>query len=43
MILDPILEHWAAKGKPEEYPSGTWGPQSADKMLARDGRVWRRP
>ncbi|NYD41725.1 glucose-6-phosphate dehydrogenase [Nocardioides panaciterrulae] len=42
-ILDPILEHWAKKGKPEQYPSGTWGPESADKMLARDGRVWRRP
>ena len=42
-ILDPILEHWARKGTPEPYASGTWGPQSADKMLARDGRVWRRP
>ncbi len=42
-ILDPILEHWAKKGQPEQYASGTWGPESADKMLARDGRVWRRP
>jgi glucose-6-phosphate 1-dehydrogenase len=42
-ILDPILEHWAESGKPEPYESGTWGPQSADDMLARDGRVWRRP
>jgi glucose-6-phosphate 1-dehydrogenase len=42
-ILDPILDHWAGKGKPEAYGSGTWGPASADKMLARDGRVWRRP
>jgi glucose-6-phosphate 1-dehydrogenase len=42
-ILDPILEHWARKGKPEAYSSGTWGPESADKMLARDGRTWRRP
>ena len=42
-ILDPILESWAKKGKPEAYPSGTWGPESADKMMARDGRVWRRP
>ena len=47
-ILDPILEHWAKqdqrnKGKPEEYESGTWGPASADAMLARDGRTWRRP
>ncbi len=25
------------------YPSGSWGPASADEMLARDGRAWRRP
>ena len=43
MILDPVIEHWAKKGKPEAYDSGTWGPSSADMMLARDGRVWRRP
>jgi len=42
-ILDPILESWAKKGKPEPYDSGTWGPPAADRMLARDGRVWRRP
>ncbi|MDQ4054393.1 MAG: glucose-6-phosphate dehydrogenase [Actinomycetota bacterium] len=42
-ILDPILERWEAKGSPEQYAPGTWGPQSADAMLARDGRVWRRP
>ncbi|GAA0405490.1 glucose-6-phosphate dehydrogenase [Microbispora corallina] len=42
MILDPIEEFWADHGKPEEYPSGTWGPASADAMLARDGRAWRR-
>jgi glucose-6-phosphate 1-dehydrogenase len=42
-ILDPVLDFWARKGKPEDYPSGTWGPPSADAMLARDGRTWRRP
>ncbi|MET9338017.1 MULTISPECIES: glucose-6-phosphate dehydrogenase [unclassified Nonomuraea] len=42
MILDPIEEHWATQGQPEPYPSGTWGPPSADEMMARDGRVWRR-
>ena len=47
-ILDPILEHWAkqdasGKSKVEQYASGEWGPDSADEMLARDGRVWRRP
>ncbi|AWB84051.1 glucose-6-phosphate dehydrogenase [Corynebacterium liangguodongii] len=42
-ILDPILEHWAASGRPDEYPAGTWGPASADAMLERTGRHWRRP
>ena len=42
-ILDPIIDFWAADGKPDQYASGTWGPESADEMLARDGRTWRRP
>ena len=42
-ILDPIIEHWQATGRPEPYRAGTWGPPSADDMLARDGRKWRRP
>ncbi|MDO5669572.1 MAG: glucose-6-phosphate dehydrogenase [Corynebacterium sp.] len=42
-ILDPILEYWSEKGQPEEYESGTWGPASADRMLERTGRTWRRP
>ncbi len=42
-ILDPIEEYWARRGKPDPYPSGGWGPESADKLLAREGRVWRRP
>jgi glucose-6-phosphate 1-dehydrogenase len=42
-ILDPIEEYWATLGQPEQYKPGTWGPASADELLARDGRVWRRP
>jgi glucose-6-phosphate 1-dehydrogenase len=42
-ILDPIEEFWATQGRPEQYRPGTWGPASADALLARDGRVWRRP
>jgi glucose-6-phosphate 1-dehydrogenase len=42
-ILDPIEEFWATQGQPEQYRPGTWGPKSADELLARDGRVWRRP
>lgn len=43
-ILDPIEEHWASLDEPlEQYEPGSWGPAGADDMLARDGRVWRRP
>ncbi|WP_263248521.1 glucose-6-phosphate dehydrogenase [Saccharopolyspora rosea] len=42
-ILDPVLDHWASRGKPEPYKAGTWGPGSADAMMARTGRAWRRP
>jgi len=41
-ILDPIEEFWAKQGPPEDYPAGTWGPKSADELMARDGRSWRR-
>ena len=42
-LLDPVIKHWERKGRPDSYESGTWGPASADAMLARDGRTWRRP
>ncbi len=42
-ILDPIINHWATEGQPEEYVPGTWGPVSADQLVMRDNRVWRRP
>ena len=42
-LLTPVLEHWAntkPKGFPN-YAAGTWGPEAADELLARDGRAWR--
>ena len=42
-ILDPVLDYWATHGKPDSYPAGTWGPESAFEMLRRTGREWRRP
>ncbi|MEV7971705.1 glucose-6-phosphate dehydrogenase [Cellulomonas sp. NPDC089187] len=42
-ILDPVEAYWAKQGQPEQYRSGTWGPSSADRMMERDGRAWRRP
>ncbi len=43
-LLTPILDQWAAS-KPKGFPSyasGTWGPESGDELLARDGRAWRK-
>lgn len=41
-ILDPVIEHWAADGRPEDYRPGSWGPEGAHELLARDNRTWRR-
>ncbi|WP_067824565.1 glucose-6-phosphate dehydrogenase [Actinomadura kijaniata] len=41
-ILDPIEEHWATQKRIEQYRSGGYGPDSADELMARDGRAWRR-
>jgi glucose-6-phosphate 1-dehydrogenase len=43
-ILDPIEDYWEGLGGPlEQYRPGTWGPSSADELLARGGHTWRRP
>ncbi|MDK1327725.1 glucose-6-phosphate dehydrogenase [Arthrobacter sp. zg-Y1143] len=43
-IVDPFEEYWATlDGQPEPYAPGSWGPESANELLARDGRTWRRP
>jgi glucose-6-phosphate 1-dehydrogenase len=42
-ILDPVEAFWAAGGRPDPYPAGGWGPESADAMMQRDGRSWRKP
>jgi glucose-6-phosphate 1-dehydrogenase len=43
LVIDPVEEFWASRGRPEPYSAGSWGPPSADAMMARDGRTWRRP
>lgn len=42
-ILDPVIAHWTRQRSVDTYTAGTWGPPSADAMMERDGRVWRRP
>ena len=43
--IDRVLEAWVADGMtpPPTYAAGSWGPEAADDLLARDGRRWRRP
>ena len=44
-FIDPIEEAWHAKKDAPGlflYPAGSWGPEEADDLLARDGRAWRR-
>ena len=42
-LITPILEEWARGGEPDPYPSGSWGPESANQLVAVDGRGWRDP
>jgi glucose-6-phosphate 1-dehydrogenase len=44
-IINPILDVWGAL-PPRDFPdyaAGSWGPESANKLLSRDGRVWENP
>lgn len=42
-FVQPILDYKANGGRVHEYEAGTWGPVAADKLIARQGRVWRKP
>src|SRR5205809_194126 len=43
-FIDTIEQAWTGKDAPPLtfYPAGSWGPEEADELLARDGRAWRR-
>lgn len=43
-LLEPILGWWErSKPRPQPalYAAGTWGPEVAHDLIARDGRRWR--
>ncbi|ALU73475.1 glucose-6-phosphate dehydrogenase (plasmid) [Rhodococcus erythropolis R138] len=40
-IIDPLLAHWANLGRPDNYPSGSSGPSSSDRVMSRTSRAWR--
>jgi glucose-6-phosphate 1-dehydrogenase len=41
-IVDPVLEVWNSVEPYDfpNYPSGSWGPESAEALIAQDGRSW---
>jgi glucose-6-phosphate 1-dehydrogenase len=43
-FIDRIQAAWReAEAAPvHDYPAGSWGPEAADELLAREGRAWRR-
>lgn len=42
-FVQPILDYKAARGRVYEYEAGSWGPKEADKLIAKHGKVWRKP
>ena len=44
-IVEPVLEAWEAvpPGDFPDYPAGSWGPESAELLIARDGHSWLQP
>ena len=42
-FVQPILDYKANGGRIYEYEAGTWGPVAADKLIAKQGKVWRKP
>jgi glucose-6-phosphate 1-dehydrogenase len=44
-VISPILESWESTLPTDfpNYPAGTWGPKSAEDLIARDGRHWIYP
>jgi glucose-6-phosphate 1-dehydrogenase len=44
-VVQPILDEWS-EHTPHDFPNyaaGSWGPEDADELLARDGRHWLAP
>ena len=43
-FIDPIEQEWQNQKDKALYfySAGSWGPDEADELLARDGRAWRR-
>ena len=44
-LVSPVLDAWESVPPADfpDYPAGSWGPEAADLLLARDGHSWMQP
>ncbi len=44
-LCTPVLDYWRSVGREgmDAYAAGSWGPPSADALLAKHQHVWRQP
>lgn len=44
-VVKPIQDSWEAVAPPDfpNYPAGSWGPETAEVLIAQDGRSWLQP
>ncbi len=44
-VIMPVLDTWAAVAPIDfpNYQAGTWGPEAAEVLIAKDGRSWIQP
>jgi glucose-6-phosphate 1-dehydrogenase len=44
-VIMPVLDAWAAVAPIDfpNYQAGTWGPEAAEVLIAKDGRSWLQP
>jgi glucose-6-phosphate 1-dehydrogenase len=44
-VVSPILDAWEAAPPADfpDYPAGSWGPEAADLLIAKEGRSWLQP
>ncbi len=43
-LLDPVLQSWDERpGDFPDYRAGSWGPESSERLINRDGRGWLTP
>ncbi len=44
-VVMPVLDFWKNTAPTDfpNYPAGSWGPESADRLIEQDGRTWFEP